>query len=75
MKKFIRIIIKTILILFIFFLVGFIKLIVEASLQSRLGALEMVILYGGAFAAIRAIYKYEGKSSEGSKDVTLNKNI
>ncbi|WP_261875311.1 hypothetical protein [Vibrio rarus] len=75
MKKLMRLFIKTALIVFILILASSIKLIVEGIMQSRLGALEMVILFGGAGAAIRAIYKYEGKSSEDSNKTVLNKNL
>lgn len=34
----------------------------------------MFILFGGAAAAIRAIYRYEGKASSSLTEVTLNKN-
>ena len=73
MKKLIRIIIKTVLILFVLFFVMMTKLIAEAIFQTSLGAIEIFILYAGGFAAISAIYKYEGKSSSSATEVSLNK--
>lgn len=67
--------IKTALIVFILILASSIQLIVELMMQSKLGALEIFIIFGGAGAAIRAIYKYEGQSSEDSNKAVLNKNL
>ena len=73
MKRFIRIVIKSGLIFLVLMLVGIIKVIAEAAMQTRLGALELVILYAGAAAAIRAIYKYKGKVASNNTELSLNK--
>lgn len=75
MKKLIRLVIKTSLILFVLFIAVSIQIMAEAFLRAKLGALEMFILFGGAAAAIRAIYKFEGKSSNTPKETKLDKDL
>ncbi|WP_261823322.1 hypothetical protein [Vibrio neonatus] len=73
MEKFIRTIIKTFLIIAILIVAGLLKAIVEGLTQAKAGPLFMIIIFGGAGAAIRAIYKYDGNSSK-STELKLNKN-
>jgi hypothetical protein len=70
MKNFIRFVIKAALICFVLILISIVSLF-----KSNLGALPLTILYAGLGAAIVAIYKYKGKSSTESTNITLNKDM
>ncbi|GAD80436.1 hypothetical protein [Vibrio ezurae] len=73
MAKFIRTIIKTFLIIVILIVAALLKGIIEDITQAKPGPLFMIIIFGGAGAAIRAIYKYDSNSSK-STELKLNKN-